>query len=265
MIEVTREYLVRALSNKKPDTDRVLNENHNKDINRNPDSELDKISKEKINIKNLVDLRNIKIDSIDISDLDFSYVDLSWSEIRNTSCKNTDFSHSKLENTLCRNVDFYRANLEGSSLSACDFRTCSLKEANCIGSDFKNSILLDTNLEGIIYDKSTKNFSLRCPEEGYFIGYKKCFNDLLVTLLIPTDAKRSSGTNSACRCDKAKVIAISKLDGSGFYREAVSLVDETFIYRLGQFSYADSFDDNRWLDSSHGIHFWMTKEEAIAY
>ena len=54
-------------------------------------------------------------------------------------------------------------------------------------------------------------------------------------------------------------------DKSGFYTEASSFVDENFVYRLGEMSYADSYHEDRWLDSSHGIHFWMSFEEALGY
>lgn len=215
--------------------------------------------------KALIDLKNISIKSMNLDGVDFSNVDLSWSEIVDTSMKNAKFEKSILDNVSCRNTDFSYSNFNGASLKATDFRTCKLDYCQCLSTDFAYSILLDASMEGIKIDKNTKHYSNECPEKGCFIGYKKCFNDLLVTLLIPSDARRSSGTNPACRCDKAKVIAITNLDGSGFYNEANSLVDENFIYRLGQYSYADGFEENRWLDSSHGIHFWMSKEEAIAY
>lgn len=78
-------------------------------------------------------------------------------------------------------------------------------------------------------------------------------------------SKRCSSTTSACRCDRARVLAITNLDGSGHYTEAVSFVDADFVYRLGEVVVADSYNEDRWLDSSHGIHFWMTKEEALGY
>jgi hypothetical protein len=37
------------------------------------------------------------------------------------------------------------------------------------------------------------------------------------------------------------------------------------IYRAGQRVTADSWDDNRWDTCSHGISFFLTKEEAEAY
>ena len=38
-----------------------------------------------------------------------------------------------------------------------------------------------------------------------------------------------------------------------------------FKYTLGEYVFPDSFNPDRWMESTHGIHFWMTPEEAIAY
>ena len=44
-----------------------------------------------------------------------------------------------------------------------------------------------------------------------------------------------------------------------------SLVDENFIYKKGEWVEVRDFNENRWMDSTTGIHFWMTREEAKAY
>src|SRR5699024_3311890 len=141
-------------------------------------------------------------------------------------------------------------------------RGCNLSYTNCDGTIFTSSLLIDANLEALKDTERTVHFRMSCPETGYFFGYKKCFNDKMVKLLIPSDAKRCSSTSNACRCDKAITVAIMNKDKTGFYTEATSFVDENFTYRLGEMSYADSYHEDRWLDSSNGIHFWMSFEEA---
>lgn len=143
---------------------------------------------------------------------------------------------------------------------------------------------------------------LACPSEGSFIGWKKVkvtsemmrnkfshdfisdgkvhfreeLKDIedntplffLIKLLIPEDAKRSSATTGKCRCDKAKVLGIYYLDGTEVTAidtvfTAVNMIDTA--YRVGEMVYPDSFDDDRWNECSHGIHFFVDKEAAIAY
>ena len=127
------------------------------------------------------------------------------------------------------------------------------------------AVLENAILDDIIFDDNTKNFRIHCPEKGAFIAYKKGLNNLIVKLLIPSDARRVSSTMNCCRCDKAKVLEIKNFEGTKFFDEAWSTVAEGFCYKLGEWVYAENFNEDRWYDSTGGIHFWMTEEEAKAY
>ena len=145
-------------------------------------------------------------------------------------------------------------------------RFANFKNADCRGTKFSCTIMEGSKHDGIIIDDNTENYKMHCPETGAFLGYKKCFNDLLVTLLIPADARRVCSTTRPCRCDKAKVINITSFDYKEHYKEAWSLCASTdFKYTLGEYVFPDSFNPDRWMESTHGIHFWMTPEEAMAY
>ncbi|WP_242961462.1 pentapeptide repeat-containing protein [Peptostreptococcus faecalis] len=219
----------------------------------------------KKNDEKIIDMREISISDMDLSGMDLSKIDFSWSDFVNVKFIETNFEDSVLGNTMCKGIDFSGSNFRGANLENGDFRNSNLSNTNCDETVFTGALLEGANLENLIYTDKTIHFKMSCPETGYFFGYKKCFNDRLVKLLIPKDAKRCSGTTNACRCDKAKTVSITNLDGTGFYREATSFVDGEFSYRLGEYSYADEFNDDRWLESTHGIHFWMSKEEALAY
>ena len=92
---------------------------------------------------------------------------------------------------------------------------------------------------------------------------------MLCKLEIPADAKRSSAFGRKCRCSKAKVLEIWGKDCDGDYLVPISRGyshhDPTFEYKVGETIYPDSFDDNRWDECSNGIHFFITKQEAIDY
>lgn len=202
---------------------------------------------------------------IDLKNIDFTYIDFSWSDFQNIDFSYSNFSHSIFNNASFKNTNFSFANLTDVSFFAADLRSTNLSFSNCDATIFTSSLLMGANLEGLNATERTVHFRISCPETGYFFGYKKCFNDRMVKLLIPADAKRSSSTSNACRCDKAITVAIMNKDKTGFYTEANSFVDENFIYRLGEMSYADSYNEDRWLDSSNGIHFWMSFDEALKY
>lgn len=229
--------------------------------------------REKANIDELLDMSKIRLinesgsdkNIIELENLDFSNIDFSWSEFQDINFSHSDFSNSVFDNATFKNVNFSYCKLVDVSFFAADLRGCNLSYANCDGTIFTSSLLIDANLEALKDTERTVHFRMSCPETGYFFGYKKCFNDKMVKLLIPSDAKRCSSTSNACRCDKAITVAIMNKDKTGFYTEATSFVDENFTYRLGEMSYADSYHEDRWLDSSNGIHFWMSFEEALKY
>ena len=85
-------------------------------------------------------------------------------------------------------------------------------------------------------------------------------------LEIPADAKRSSATTAKCRCSKAKVLRIENLDGTPAEVTQVSSdFDPNFIYKIDKIVEVPDFDNNRWIECSHGIHFFLNKDNAKNY
>lgn len=209
--------------------------------------------------------REYEFETMDLSGMDLSNIDFVLSSLQHVKLRNVNLENSSLENSLFDGTDLHGANLKNANMKMGAFRSCDLGECNICGADLYASVLENANLEGIISDEDTKWFRLRCPEEGAFLGYKKCVNDRLVQLLIPADAKRSSSTMRCCRCDKAKVLTIKSFDYEQEFDEAWSLVNEDFVYRKGQWVEAGNYNPDRWFDSTGGIHFWLTREEAKAY
>ena len=103
-----------------------------------------------------------------------------------------------------------------------------------------------------------------CPEEGAFIAYKALTNYKIAQLLIPKDALRSSAFGRKCRASRAYVVNIFNTKSNTYEQYGVSRF-AGLEYTQGQFVYPDYFDMNRWDECSHGIHFFMTKNEAIQY
>ena len=136
------------------------------------------------------------------------------------------------------------------------------RRANLIGADLRRANLSGAYLSGAKY---IPYIPMSCPSDGAFIAWKKV-SDCLIKLEIPDDAKRSSATTNKCRCDKAKVLEIITLNDK---RSVEEVVNKHYIpnitYKVGEMVYPDSFDDNRWNECSHGIHFFIDKQDAINY
>ena len=88
----------------------------------------------------------------------------------------------------------------------------------------------------------------------------------IIKLKIPEDALRVSATGRKCRASKAKVVSITNLDGTQTdIKEVSSIYDHRFKYKVGETVEVDDFDTNRWNECSTGIHFFITREEAVNY
>lgn len=212
-----------------------------------------------------IDFSNLIIENMDLSGYNLSKKDFSYSNFINVNLSEVNFTNSLLINCLMDDCNFKSANLTNCNLERASLRRAILSNANICGAKLFAAVLEDANLENILSDESTENFRLHCPESGAFIAYKKGLNNLIIKLLIPSDAKRVSSTMNCCRCDKAKVLEIKNFDGTKFYDEAWSTVVEDFCYKLGEWVYAKNFNPDRWYDSTGGIHFWMTEKEAKNY
>ena len=176
-----------------------------------------------------------------------------------------DLTAANLSRADLSGANLSRADLSGTDLTTANLRGAILTDANLRGAILSGANLNGANLSKIIYDYNTMFFAIQCPEEGSFIGYKKC-QKLIVKLEILSDAKRSSATSRKCRCSKAKTLSITNLDGSDSNILAIaSNFDPNFIYKIGEVVEVKDFDENRWNECSPGIHYFITRNEAVSY
>ena len=140
-----------------------------------------------------------------------------------------------------------------------------LRGADITGVDFSN-----TYMDGVIMDGTTSHFHMCCPEEGEFTGYKNAGDPAghlyIVELKIPACALRSSAATNRCRCSEAEVVSITCPDGTDDGTDLVSSWRSSdFLYKIGETVKVRDFDKNRWKEYAPGIHFFMTREEAVDY
>ena len=184
---------------------------------------------------------------------------LSNSGGEQANLKGADLSDADLTGADLRGANLRFADLSGADLRGADLSGVDLRWANLRGANLCYANLSDANLTEVKYNETTAFFALQCPEEGSFVAWKKCRNDVIVKLLIPEDAKRSSATSRKCRASKAVVLEVIGAE------KGISKNDETFVYEVGKEVFPDSFDDDRWNECSHGIHFFITRAEAENY
>ena len=159
-------------------------------------------------------------------------------------------------------ADLSSANLSGADLYGADLYGADLSGAKLTGANLSGADLTRAKIEKKLIDKF---FPICCPEHGAFIGYKKA-NNYIVKLQICEDAKRSSAFGRKCRCDKATVLNIENMDGSDSgLIEIASGYDCKFVYRVGKTVEVQNFDEDRTHECAPGIHFFITRKEAVDY
>ena len=148
-----------------------------------------------------------------------------------------------------------------------DLRGADLRGTNLCGADLYGADLFGTNLCGADL-RGTKNvpfIPMTCPDSGSFTAWKKA-SGMIVKLLIPEDARRSSATGRKCRCDKAEVIAIETLDGKPANTKIVnSDYANSFVYEVGKTVTEPNFCEDRFQECAPGIHFFINRQEAVDY
>ena len=197
--------------------------------------------------------------------------DLRNANLRNANLRNADLRNANLRNANLRNADLRDADLRdaylsGANLCGADLRGADLRDADLRDADLRDAYLRGAkNTDKTLWNAHTAFYPLQCPETGSFIGYKKA-SGYIVELEICANAKRSSATSRKCRCNKAKVLSITHLDGSDSgLTEVRSGYSKEFVYRVGEIAEVSDFDDDRWNECAAGIHFFITRDEAVKY
>mgnify|MGYP000132382307 CR=1 FL=1 len=183
-----------------------------------------------------LDLRSADLSSADLRSADLRYADLSSADLRYANLRSADLRYANLRYANLRSAD-----LRYADLSSADLRSADLRSAKEIS-------------------QYVKDITMACPESGSFVGWKKV-NGVIVKLLIPEGAKRSSSTSRKCRAEFAEVLevdgAVNKVVNKSYNHET--------IYEVGKRVTPNSFDEDRWNECSNGIHFFITRGEAERY
>jgi hypothetical protein len=206
-----------------------------------------------------------------LSSADLSYADLSGADLRNANLRNANLRYADL-----RYTDLRGANLRGAYLSYAGLRGSNLRDAGLRGSDLRGTDLREANLRNAdlrgtylrgahlisadLSEARLPHFSLVI--DGDMIVWKKLRSGVIAKLLVPAEARRTSSlVDRKCRAEYVRVLELFGLTRAV---EALSLLetDGGTIYKVGEIVRADSYDDDIRVSCTHGIHFFITRQEA---
>ena len=192
-------------------------------------------------IRNEVGGKRADLSGADLSGADLSGANLYGADLSEANLSRADLSRAYLSGAYLSRANLYRADLSGANLYRADLSRAEIE-----------------------IDLLNKFFPICCPEYGSFIAWKKCKNETIVKLEVLDNAKRSSAYSRKCRCSAAKVLAIENIDGTPYAAKTVSSQrDKNFTYTVGEIVKVDDFDEDRRNECSTGIHFFITRQEAV--
>ena len=201
------------------------------------------------------DLRGVNLRGANLQRADLWRADLRGVNLRGANLQRADLQEADLWRANLQEADLREANLQGASLQEANLRGASLQRADLWRAD-----LWGANLQGA----SLPDF-LITPQEGSFIAYK-AGSEHYMKIEIPAEAKRTSSLiGRKCRAEFIKVLEVYNPNGTIHEGGAPGWRDNDLIYKKGEIVKADSYDDDIRVECTSGIHFFMTKEEAIQW
>lgn len=207
----------------------------------------------------------------------FRNCNLDSAHFTQSSCYRCEFIRSNLDNSTFRisildNAYFYNVScidttFSYSYLENAKFDTCNFKDASFMGSmmrdvrmygicNFKNASFIRTNLD--TRNKFIENQTGVILKEP-LIGYKKTYENVVITVEIPAGAIVFSVNGGKCRTNKAKIIDMKGND------VLHSKYNPDFEYTLNKEIEIDNFDLRYNIVCAPGFHFFKTYEEAEHY
>ncbi len=207
-------------------------------------------------------------------DADLRYADLRGANLHGANLYDADLRDAYLGCANLRDAYLSYACLHGADLGHADLSGANLSDADLSDADLRYANLSDVDLRDANHVQlSIAKISI-LPDEGDIIGWKKAYVDgtmlpksVIVKLLIPSDAQRSNATGRKCRASKARVLDLQDKQGNSLPPDttAYSGHDTDFTYKKGETVHVENFDTNRWKECAPGIHFFITRIEAVEY
>ena len=173
--------------------------------------------------------------------------------LEKVTASGADLSGANLSWTNLSEADLSGANLSGANLSEADLSGADLSWANLSGANLSWNNLSEAKNADLVIART------RILSEGDLIGWKKCKNNVIVKMQIPSDAKRSHAFGRKCRAEYVKVLEVIGAE------VGIAQHDNKTEYRKGEIVKPDSFDENWQDECAPGIHFFITRIEAENY
>ena len=167
-------------------------------------------------------------------------------------------------------ADLHGANLRGAYLGGANLRGADLTGANLHGADLTGANLHGADLIGadlcdVLVIHRTAGY-WPAPEGAIRVYGAKGDTPAIVVMEVPVGASRSWATTRKLRVEHALVVGISRrVAGVDEHLDRLLHMPQdgpTTEYVVGEIVRADGWTEDRWVECGHGIHCFLSREEA---
>ena len=214
------------------------------------------------------DLRYTNLSNANLHSADLRYADLRYTNLSNANLHSADLRYTDLRYTNLRSANLKNANLSNSSLSSADLHSADLRSADLSNVDLHSADLRYAKIKfGQLSEYQRAIFTI--VPQGAFFGYKKVYSvqkePLIIKIKIPAKAKRMNALSSRkCRCEYAVFDSIVEGDKSTEIAHSSHRFNFKYGLKKGTKIEPNSYDERN-IECSNGIHFFITLEEAKNY
>ena len=196
-------------------------------------------------------LNGANLDGASLNGANLNRASLNGASLNRASLYGASLNRASLYGASLDGANLNGANLNGANLDRASLNGASLNRASLYGASLNRASLYGASLENV------KNLFYQIPQEGELIVWKAVAGGVC-KLRVPPEAKRTATPiGRKCRAEWVEVLE-APTNGAGLH-------DRNVIYRAGEIVRPDKYDPDPRVECTHGIHFFLTKEEAEAY
>jgi uncharacterized protein YjbI with pentapeptide repeats len=201
------------------------------------------------------DFRFAKFNSANFNSANFRFANFHYADFNSA-----DFRFANFNSANFRSANFYFANFNSANFNSANFSYANFSSANFNSANFSYANFSSANFKNSIF-----NYRIT-PETGKFIGWKKA-QEKIIKLEIQKAENVSGGlVGRKLRTDKVKVLEIQDKEGKKLDLKSISSdYNEKFIYNVGKIITEKDFKKDDKIECDKGIHFFITRDEAVRY
>ena len=201
---------------------------------------------------NFADLCDANLGGAILEDASLISVNAKQVNLNSSNCQRANFEDAKLQGAKFKGADLRHARMSYAQLENAD-----LRGANTYGTNFDGAYLSGAFIDPLLAARLT------IIQEGDIIVWKRCTRDVVAKLLVPAKAKRSNSTSRKCRAEY--VTTLELFGETDETNTAYSIHDPFTKYIVGETTHCDGWNEDRWVECTGGIHFFLTRIEAESY